>query len=98
MQVMATNMRQQVFPSSDTGRFQHMADVGFGIVLLRGRPSFDDVSYRIGLALHEEAVEVRLQDFPCRPIAVGHGLELHKTLVGLLFRCTLPAVGGAADI
>jgi hypothetical protein len=48
--------------------------------------------------LRAEAVVVTLQGFPCCPIAVGHGLELHETLVFLFLTRTLPLVGRVSDI
>ena len=46
----------------------------------------------------DEAFVIGLEDAPCRPIAVGHALELYKTFVGLFFRCTLPFVGRVSDV
>lgn len=89
---------EQPFVASDAGHHQHGADVGFGIVLHGWCPTADDVPHREVLAFRAEALVVALQDFPCRPIAVGHGLELDECAVGLSFAGALPTGGRAADI
>jgi hypothetical protein len=45
-----------------------------------------------------EMIPIRFKRFPCCPIAVCHGLELHETWVCLLFARTLPSVGRVADV
>ena len=89
---------KQPFVSSDASHPQHAHDVGFGIVLHGGCPAGDDVPNREELAFHAEALVIALQNFPRRPIAVGHGLELNECVVGLFLASALPTGGRAADV
>ena len=90
--------RKEVLPASDGAESQHLADVGFGVVLVGRRPTGDDVPHREALALPAEAVVVGLKHFPCRPITVGQGGELYKTFIFLLVPGTLPTVGRVSDV
>ena len=90
--------REKILLASDARNLKHRADVGFGVVLLGRCPAGDDVPHREHPTLRIETLVVGLQDAPGSPLAIGHCLELYKTLVCLFFRSTLPTVGRVTDV
>ena len=90
--------RKKIFLSTDACNLKHRSDVGFRVVLPWWRPSRDNIPHRESPTLMGKAFVIGLEDAPCRPIAIGHALELYKTLVFLLCRSTLPFVGRVSDV
>lgn len=90
--------RKQPFPTAQPCQQQYLAKVGSGIVFRWRSPPLNDVFYTERFVLRTKMAVVGLQHFPSGPIAVGHAFKLHKALVVLYFRSSLPAVGGMTDI
>lgn len=89
---------EQVLLTSQPTYSHHKADVSRCIVFFGRCTSADDMLHIERFALSTEPVVISLQGFPGSPITIGHALKLYKTLVGLFFTCTLPAVGRVTDI
>ena len=89
---------QQVLVATQSAQHGHIPYIRIGVVLGGRRPPADDVPYIIRPSLLFQPMAIRVEYLPCRPIAVSHGGELHESLVGLHFPCTLPLVGRVTDI
>ena len=93
----ARGLRQMLVPAQ-AGEPEHGVYVSLRVVLGGWCPSGNDVLHVVALPGSVEMLPVRFQYPPCRPVSVGHGLELYKTLVGLLLAHALPSVGRPTDI
>ena len=73
-------------------------DVAFRVVLVGWCPAGDDGAHVERLLGGVEVFPVRLQCFPCSPIAVGHRFELHECRVFLFHSGSLPSVFRPTDV
>ena len=89
---------RDILVTTQSAQFYHGLHIGLGIVFGGRCLASDDVSYIIRCPLPTETKAVRVQYLPGSPIAVGHGLELDETLVGLCGGCSLPLVRRTTDV
>ena len=98
LRVDSSRWLRKVLLPSQTGEAEDGTDVVLRIVFSGRCPSADDGHRCVGLTCGMKVMPIAFECFPCCAVAVGHGLELYKFLIGLCHGCPFPSVGRPTDV